>query len=240
MNFDPAALETRLDYAFRDRSLLARALTHPSRLQEEPGLAESNQRLEFLGDAVLQLVLTEALFRQYPAEREGALSKRRATLANGAFLADLARELGLKPALRLSSSEEATGGRERASTLEDAFEALVGAVFLDAGLDEVRRVVLRLYGPLDRRLAAAGDEENPKGRLQELVQPRHGNSALRYEVLRIEGEDHARRYEVAVYLQDRPLSTGRGTSKKTAEEAAAREALAALQGGQTQGVPGPG
>lgn len=229
MNAATAEIEARLDHVFRDRSLLARALTHPSRLPEAPDLAESNQRLEFLGDAVLQFVLTEALFALYPEDREGALSRRRAILANGTFLAALARELGLDGALRLGAGEEASGGRERASALEDAFEALLGAVFLDGGIDEARRVLLRVYGPLEQRLAAAEGTENPKGRLQELVQPVHGNSALRYEVLRTEGEDHARRYEVAVYLQDRQLGTGRGTSKKSAEEAAAREALAALQ-----------
>jgi ribonuclease-3 len=223
---DPVAqLEARLDHVFRDRSLLERALTHPSLLPERPGLTESNQRLEFLGDAVLQLVLTEALFGLYPAEREGILSKHRAALANGPFLARLAREIGLDLALRLGTSEEATGGRARPSALEDAFEAMVGAVYLDADLAEARRVVTRIYGSYEERLTAIGDSENPKGRLQELMQPLHGNHALRYEVVRTEGEDHARSYEVSVYLLDRPIGTGRGSSKKSAEEAAARDAL---------------
>jgi ribonuclease-3 len=227
---DPVAqLEARLDHAFRDRSLLERALTHPSLLPERPGLTESNQRLEFLGDAVLQLVLTEALFGLYPAEREGILSKHRAALANGSFLARLAREIGLDLALQLGSSEEATGGRARPSALEDAFEAMVGAVYLDADLAEARRVVSRIYGSYEERLTAIGDSENPKGRLQELMQPLHGNHALRYEVVRTEGEDHARSYEVSVYLLERPIGNGRGTSKKSAEEAAARDALDALR-----------
>jgi ribonuclease III len=221
-------LEARIGHAFRDRELLARAVTHPSYLQDRPDIAESNQRLEFLGDAVLQLILTESLFDLYPGEREGVLSKRRAALANGVFLAQLAREIGLEAALRLAASEESTGGRTRASALEDAFEALIGAVYLDSDLDKVRGVVLRLYGPLADRLAGVEDVENPKGRLQELVQPVHGNNALRYEVVRIEGEDHAREFEVEIRLKDRPLGTGRGTSKKAAEEAAARVALAAI------------
>ncbi|HVS51229.1 MAG TPA: ribonuclease III [Opitutaceae bacterium] len=222
-------LQARIGHAFRDRSLLARAITHPSFLPEHPEAAESNQRLEFLGDAVLQLVLTEALFQLFPADREGVLSKRRAALANGTFLAQLAREIGLDACLRLGTSEESTGGRDRASSLEDSFEALVGAIYLDAGLDAARRVVLALYGPLAERLASGVEVENPKGQLQELVQPIHGNSALRYDVLRTEGEDHAREYEVAVYLFDRALGTGRGSSKKLAEEAAARVALANWQ-----------
>ena len=227
MNEPTSQLETRLDHVFRDRSLLARALTHPSLLPERPDLAESNQRLEFLGDAVLQLVLTESLFTLFPDAREGLLSRRRAALANGTFLAQLAREIGLDLALRLGASEEATGGRTRAAALEVAFEALVGAVHLDSDFAEVRRVVLRIYGPLDGRLAIVENLENPKGRLQEFMQPLHGNNAVRYEVVRTEGEDHARNYEVAVFLLDRQLGRGRGSSKKLAEEAAARAALMA-------------
>jgi ribonuclease III len=224
-----AQLETRIDYTFRNRALLERAITHPSYLQDRPDLVESNQRLEFLGDAVLQLVLTEALFELFPGDREGVLSKRRAALANGAFLASLAREIGVDVALRLSLSEESTGGRQRAAALGDAFEAVVGAVYLDSDLAHARRVVLALYGSIPERLALVEDVENPKGRLQELVQPVHGNNALRYEIVRITGEDHAREYEVAVHLLDRMLGTGRGSSKKVAEEAAARVALNAIQ-----------
>lgn len=228
MNDPIDQLETRIDYVFRHRALLERALTHPSFLQDHPDAAESNQRFEFLGDAVLQLVLTEALFNLFPGDREGVLSKRRAALANGVFLARLAREIGLDACLRLGNSEESTGGRARASALEDALEALIGAIYLDSDLPTVRRVVRALYGDLPARLALVEDIENPKGRLQERVQPVHGNNALRYEVVHIEGEDHAREYEVAVYLRDRSLGIGRGPSKKAAEEAAARQALSTL------------
>lgn len=228
MNESFVQLQTRLAYTFRDSSLLERALTHSSFLPDHPG-AESNQRLEFLGDAVLQLVLTDALFQLFPADREGLLSKRRAALANGPFLAQLARELGLDASLRLGTSEESTGGRTRSSALEDAFEALLGAIYLDSDLPTVRRIVLALYGDFSTRLATTEDTGNPKGRLQELVQPDHGNHALRYVVLRTEGEDHARQYEVAVFLLDRQLGTGRGPSKKLAEEAAAHAALDTLK-----------
>lgn len=221
-------LEIRIDHVFRQRALLERAVTHPSLLQDRPDLVESNQRLEYLGDAVLQLILTEALFELFPGDREGLLSKRRSALANGVFLARLAREIGLERALQLGASEEATGGRSRAGALEDAFEAMIGAIFLDSNFETARRIVLNLYGPLPERLAIVEDVENPKGRLQERVQPTHGNTALRYEVLGIQGEDHAREYEVAVFLHDRQLGTGRGSSKKQAEEAAARAGLAAL------------
>lgn len=230
MNEPLARLQARLGHAFRDAALLERAVTHPSYLPENPSTAESNQRLEFLGDAVLQLVLTEVLFGFFPADREGQLSQRRAALAKGAFLHQLAREIGLDACLRLGTSEEATGGRTRASALEDAFEALVGALYLDSDLPTTRRIVLGIYGPLSDRLALESSD-NPKGRLQELVQPKHGNEALRYEVIRTLGEDHAREFEVTVYLLNRPLGTGRGTSKKLAEESAARVALEALQTG---------
>jgi ribonuclease-3 len=220
----------RIGHSFGDPGLLARALTHPSYLPEHPEALESNQRLEFLGDAVLQLILTESLFELYPGEREGGLSRRRAALTNGAFLASLARESGLDACLRLGTSEEATGGRNRASALEDAFEALVGALYLDGGLSAARSAVAAIYGDLAGRLASIGDTDNPKGRLQELLQPVHGNHALRYEVIATEGADHARAYEIAVYVLDRELGRGRGPSKKLAEEAAARTALIALDG----------
>jgi ribonuclease-3 len=227
---DPLAqLELRIGHTFGDRTLLERAVTHLSYLADHPAVTESNQRLEFLGDAVLQILIAEELFHLFPEEREGMLSKRRALLVNGGFLAALAREIGLDQCLRLGASEEATGGRSRVSALGDAMEALVGAVYLDSHIDNARRVVRDLYGPLPARLALVEEVENPKGRLQELVQPLHGNTALRYEVLGIEGEDHAREYSVAVFLHDRQLGAGRGSSKKQAEEAAAREALLTMQ-----------
>jgi ribonuclease III len=218
------AFQLRLGHRFARASLLDEALTHPSFLQDEPAAA-TNQRLEFLGDAVIQLVLTDALFHRYPDEREGRLSRRRSALTSGPFLASLARDLGLPVHLRVGAGEESTGGRERPAALEDALEAIAGAIYCDAGLEAARGVILGWYGDLDARLAALERGDNPKGRLQELIQPRHGNDALRYEVVVTEGEDHARSFEVVVRLHDQVLGRGRGTSKKLAEEAAAREAL---------------
>jgi ribonuclease-3 len=220
-----AALQGRLGHTFRDPALLVCAVTHPSYLADHSGPAESNQRLEFLGDAVLLLVLTDELFRLFPGEREGALSQRRAALLRGGFLARLAREAGLDACLRLSASEDRAGGRNRPAALEDAFEALVGALYLDGGLENTRRVVQALYGPLTDRLDTLVGADNPKGRLQELVQPEHGNIALHYEVVKVGGTAHAREFEVEVRLHDDRLGTGRGSSKKLAEEAAARAAL---------------
>jgi len=224
-----AALQQRLDYRFRDQALLLEALTHASFAQENPDGGPHNQRLEFLGDAVLHFILTDALFRTSTAEREGVLSRRRAILSKGKFLTQLARDLQLDAGLRLSKGEEETGGRTRASSLEDAFEALVGAIYLDSDLQTTQRVVLAWYGPLEERLALADDAENPKGRLQELVQPEHGNVALKYELLATTGPRHAREFEVAVSLHGEKLGTGKGPSKKVAEEVAARAALATLR-----------
>ena len=221
-------LQERIGYKFSNASLLESAVTHPSWLQDHPDAKESNQRLEFLGDAVLQLVLTDALFQLYPDEREGVLTQHRASLGRGVFLAQLAREIGLDASLRLGASEESGGGRTRASALEDALEALIGAIYLDSDLSTVRRVVLGLYGPLVSRLALT-TADNPKGRLQELVQPQHGNDALRYDVTNVGGADHARAYEVSVFLLQRRIGTGRGTSKKLAEEEAAKAALKSLK-----------
>lgn len=222
-------LQERLVYTFRDLRLLECALTHPSFLQDNPQVTESNQRLEFLGDAVVQLILTETLYQLFPTDREGSLSKRRSALSKGVFLSGLAGDLGLHAGLKLSASEEQSGGRTRPSTLEDAFEAVIGAIYLDSDLPTTRRVLVGLYGSIPERLNETQPAENPKGQLQELIQPQHGNHALRYVVIHVSGQDHAREYEATVFLNDQLLGTGRGMSKKTSEEAAARAALVVLR-----------
>ncbi len=207
--------------------MLETAVTHSSFAQEHAG-SENNQRLEFLGDAVLQILVAEELYRQFPSDREGQLSRNRALLVNGGFLAQLATEIGLETCLRLGASEATTGGRTRVSTLGDAFEALIGAIYLDSNFATVRRIGRAIYGDFAQRLSEPAKTDNPKGRLQERVQPLHGNTALRYAVTRCEGMDHVRLFDVAVHLNDRLIGSGRGTSKKLAEEAAARAALATL------------
>lgn len=235
MSRDLQDLQARIGYVFHDPSRLEQALTHPSLAHGQPAAGENNQRLEFLGDSVLQLILTEALFSLYPKDREGELSPRRAVLSDGRFLSGLAREIGLDRCLRLAAHEEAAGGRRRDAALEDAFEALVGAIHLDAGLEGARRTVLAIYGDLGQRLAASAPRANPKGRLQEIVQAEQGLQALRYELVSTAGADHELEFEVAVFLLGRRLGSGRGSSKKQAEEEAARAALAALgQGGSGQ------
>jgi ribonuclease-3 len=223
------ALQKRLGYTFRDPALLAEALRHASYLQDNPDGGAHNQRLEFLGDSVLHFILTDALFRQFTEEREGVLSRRRAGLTKGEFLSQLARDLGVDAGLQLGQSEEDAGGRGRASILEDALEAIIGAIYLDSDFATVQAVVTQWYGSLSERLALTEGKENPKGQLQEIVQPAHGNGALRYDVVNATGPKHAREYEVSVFLNDEHLGTGKGTSKKSAEEEAARAALVTLR-----------
>ncbi len=218
-------LQTRIDHVFKEQRFLTQALTHRSYLADHAEVTVSNQRLEFLGDAVLQLIMTDLLFALYPGEQEGGLSKRRASLTNGTFLVEVAKEANIDTCIRLGTSEESSGGRSRASSLEDACEALIGAVYLDGGFEAAKKTVLALYGDIAQRLEGSSSRDNPKGRLQEIIQPIHGNHALRYEVILEEGEDHAKAFEVAVYLLDKELGRGRGHSKKIAEEAAARQAL---------------
>ncbi len=224
MESELIAFEERIGHRFKDRALLECALAHPSLQQDEPG-AENNQRLEFLGDAVLQLVVTERLHALYPDEREGDLTRRRATLTRGEFLAALARGFEVPRVLRVSQAERGTGGHERAAALEDAIEALVAAVYLDSGWENTRSVLLTWLGDIDERIRTFEHGSNPKGELQELVQPRHGNNALAYRVVNIDGPPHERRFEVEVLIRDNVVGRGTGASKKEAEESAAREAL---------------
>lgn len=224
MEAELAAFQERIGHRFRDRRLLERALSHPSLQQDEPG-AENNQRLEFLGDAVLQLVVSERLHTLYPEDREGDLTRRRATLTRGAFLTSLARSFDMPRVLRVSQAERSAGGHERPAALEDAIEALVAAIYLDSDWETTRRVLLGWFGDIDERIRTFERGANPKGELQELVQPRHGNNALAYRVANIEGPPHERRFEVEVLIHGRVVGRGTGASKKEAEEAAAREAL---------------
>jgi ribonuclease-3 len=217
-------LESRIGYTFGDPDLLRRSLTHPSLLQENDE-KEHNQRLEFLGDAVLGMVIAELLFSTFPEEREGHLTRARSILVRGRQLASLAREIDLNQHLRVSEAEEAAGGRERESILEDAFEALIGAVYLDGGLPAARSVVQQVYGSLTDRLEMAEAGINPKGRLQERLQPEVPSEAIDYRVVDASGPDHRKSFTIELWILERLAGRGQGPSKKAAEEAAAAEAL---------------
>jgi ribonuclease-3 len=225
---DLAELQVRLGHSFRDEGLLRLALTHPSVAHEAGTATAHNQRLEFLGDSVLGLVLSRALYEKIPEAHEGALTKSRARLVNAGSLAAHARALGLGAHLVLSRGEENTGGRRRASALADAFEAVLGAVFLDGGLEAARAFVLREFAGDFSALAGASDIENPKGELQELLQSRSPR-APEYETLSASGPGHDPVFECAVRHDGAELARGAGKSKKAAESAAALAALEKLR-----------
>ena len=223
-----AELQIRLGHSFRDEKLLRLALTHPSVAHEANAVTAHNQRLEFLGDAVLGLVLSRELFEKFSTADEGALTKARAKLVNAVALAARARELGLGAHLVLSRGEENTGGRERASALADAFEALLGAIFLDGGFDAARGFVRREFAAEFGALAEASNIENPKGELQEILQAR-SPLAPEYDFISASGPDHDRIFECAVRHAGVELARGTGKSKKAAESAAALAALEKLR-----------
>jgi ribonuclease-3 len=225
---DLTEFQARLDYKFRDEGLLRLALTHPSVAREGGGLQPHNQRLEFLGDAVLQLVLTQQLYEKFPAFDEGPLTKARAKLVNRRALAERARALDLGAHLILSRGEEMSGGRERASALADAFEALLGAIFLDGGFAAAREFILREFGTAFGELSVLPGIENPKGELQELLQAR-SPEAPEYHVVSVVGPDHDRVFECTVQHEGVELTRGSGKSKKAAESDAALAALKKLR-----------
>ncbi len=226
---DLAALQQRLGYQFRDDNLLRLALTHPSVAHESGRAVEHNQRLEFLGDAVLGLVLTQKLYEQFPGHEEGPLTKARAQLVNHKTLAASAQLLNLGEHLILSRGEEMHGGRERASALADALEALLGAIFLDGGFETARAFILREFASGFGELHALPLMENPKGELQELLQA-HSPNAPEYRTISVSGPDHDRDFEVVVQHEGRELARGVGKSKKSAESEAALAALKTLRG----------
>jgi len=206
-----------------DEDLLCQAVTHRSYAYEEGGLPH-NERLEFLGDSVLGIVVTEFIYLQYPQMPEGQLAKLRAAVVNARALADVARTLGVGDCLLLGRGELGTGGREKASILADAMEAVIGAVYVDGGLDAARDVVLPLFAPLMESAVAEPGGGDHKSELQELV-ARLGDPAPVYE-LADEGPDHDKRFFARVLVGDVVVGEGEGRSKKTAEQAAARAALA--------------
>jgi ribonuclease-3 len=219
-------LAERIGHRFVGRELLGQALSHRSWCSEHGGRA-SNERLEFLGDAVLGLVVAEHTFRGYPELSDGMLSKVRAAVVNAHVLAEVAAELGISDHLRLGKGEDASGGRTKVSILADTLEAVIGAVYLDAGLDPARHLVLSL---LEARIAVAvGEpgESDHKSRLQE-VAVRLGNGVPRYDVKGF-GPDHSRRYLATVYVAGQHLGTGEGRSKKDAEQVAAQVACESLE-----------
>jgi ribonuclease III len=223
------ALEARLALAFADRKTALAALTHKSYVNEhrdEDGLCD-NERLEFLGDAVIDLAVSHRLMEKFPGAREGELSKMRAAVVDEQGLAEMARALELGSLLRLGRGEELTGGRRKASLLADAMEAVVAAIYLEAGLGPVLVLIERFLGEAFARASAGTLDRDWKTQLQELAQSRL-RATPRYRVVAEHGPDHSKLFEVETDLRGELVGRGTGRSKKDAEQAAARFALDAL------------
>lgn len=218
--------QRKLGYFFKDLSLLKMALTHPSVAHEQgPGVTVyHNQRLEFLGDAVLQLVLTRELYMKFPGFGEGPLTKARAQLVNRRMLAEHGKRLGIGEHLQISRGEEISGGRERPSSLADAYEAVVGALFLDSSYETARDFILREFNDVFKEVRDLPTIDNPKGELQELLQAAT-NEAPQYKLESTTGPDHDRIFECTVHHRGTELGRGTGKNKKEAESQAAFMAL---------------
>ena len=221
-------LQKRLGYSFKTSELLELALTHPSVNHEQSKTLNNNQRLEFLGDSVLQMIISTELYRQFPTRDEGTLSKARARMVNRDALAEQAMQIKLGKELVLSRGEERNGGRKRASALADAFEALLGAIFLDGGFVKVKKFIHAQFAKAFTDVDADRHAGNPKGELQEILQSKNAVTP-EYRLLDAQGPDHDRFFECAVRHCGNELARGTGKSKKTAETDAATKAILLLR-----------
>ena len=220
-------LEEKLGYTFQNRALLENALTHSSYANENRHTgAQSNERLEFLGDSVLGMVTADYLYRVHPDLPEGDLTRTRAALVCEGSLVEVAQQLELGTYLKLGKGEDAGGGRERPSIVADAVEAVLAAVYLDGGIGSARKIIQRFI--LDREEEKSGSRDY-KTALQELVQ-RESGQVLAYRLVGSTGPDHAKRFQVEVELNGTPVGAGEGRSKKEAEQMAAKAAIAKLKG----------
>lgn len=219
------SLEAALGYTFRDRVLLLTALTHRSYVHETPGVPNvTNERLEFLGDSVLAFITAEHLYRTHPLFSEGDLTNMRAALVKAPTLASFARSIGLGAHLRLGRGEEANRGREREPILAATLEAVIGALWLEAGIAATQRFVLGLIAPEAERLVTGGSFKDDKSLFQEMAQARLGHTPV-YRIVTEAGPSHRRIYTVEVAVGDLVIARGEGKSKRRAEQAAAHQAL---------------
>lgn len=224
----PEQVSKRLNLPFENYFLLSRALTHRSYLNENKDAIEDNERLEFLGDAVLDFIVAEWLYNHYPEKPEGDLTRLRAALVHTDQLAKFAKEIKLGQALRLGRGEIQAGGRERLTLLCDAFEALIGALYLQGGIQAVNQFMMPLLENVVDEIFINHLDEDTKSRLQEWAQG-NGYTSPKYVLIGEEGPDHAKNFEMEVRIGKKPYGRGTGSSKQTAEKAAAREALMALR-----------
>jgi len=219
------SLEEKLGIKFNDQQLLENAFVHRSYLNENSGFKlPSNERLEFLGDAVLQVTVSEYLYKTYPNDPEGQLTNYRASIVNSKTLANVSSELGLGEYLMLSRGEEASGGRARPYLLANTFESLLGVIYLDQGLETARKFVHQHIIPKLSPIIEQSLYKDFKSRLQEVSQEKLSQTPA-YQVLKEEGPDHAKNFTVGVYLGNELVGEGLGSSKQIAEQEAAKQAL---------------
>ncbi|MBE0447981.1 MAG: ribonuclease III [Actinobacteria bacterium] len=222
-----AKAEKYLGIMFNNKGLLFQALTHRS-YSFEKDLPETNEKLEFLGDSILNLLVTEYIYHKFPELNEGDLAKLRANIVNANFLAEIAQELHIGECILMGKGAEQTGGRTRVSILGDALEAIIGALYLDQGMEATKEFVLKNFKSLIDERASLGQFGDPKTRLQELVMATYGNIP-RYRTVEEYGPVHDRSFVVKVYINDQVWGQGVGKSKKKAEQGAAKEALKKLR-----------
>lgn len=220
--------ERRLGFSFKDKDLLKRALTHRSFAFEAKAVVETNEKLEFLGDSVLNFVITDFIFRRFPKFDEGRLAELRANLVNMDTLANLARRMDLGRCIFMGRGAELTGGREKASILADCFEAVLGAIYLDLGIEEARGFILREFRDVIFQQVTRRELADFKTILQEYAMDKIGVMPI-YEIVQEEGPVHERTFYAQVSIGGEILGQGMGRSKKKAERAAAKEALEALR-----------
>jgi len=220
-------LQDTLGYHYQNPQLLQTALTHRSYLNEDRSVPQSNERSEFLGDAILELVTSEFLYLKYPQSPEGELTSLRAKIVQTRTLATLAQEIGIGDYLRMSKGEKASGGMTNASLLADTIEAIIGSMYLDGGLHVVKDFIHKFLLDKYENIIKIAEVEDWKSRLQELVQAK-GDIAPTYQVIKEEGPDHDRIFTIQVNYFQQPQETGTGKSKQNAQQAAARKALEKL------------
>ena len=214
----------KLGYRFRNESLLRRALTHSSVAVEQHHFGEDNERLEYLGDAVLEFLVSRYLFDSYPEMREGALTRLRSSLVCEEALASAARSAGLGEYVLLSRGEEQSGGRQKESILSDAFEAVLAAIYLDGGIDEAKRIV-DTYVISSEKLASRSSSKDCKTAFQEMIHADHKGRSVRYELVNEDGPDHRKTFTMRVLVDDIEWGIGSGPSKQAAGQNAARMAI---------------
>ena len=221
-------LESSLGYSFRNKDTLATALMHSSFKFESQTIKQDNQRLEFLGDAVLSLIVSDYLMKKFPAFAEGKLTTLRTQFTSGKALAMIGKKIDLGDQLKLGKGERRSGGDKRASNIEDAMEAIMGAAYLDGGLKAVNKIFLKLFVPMVEISPESSLKINPKGRLQEITQRKWGMNPV-YHVLSEKGLPHSKTFVVEVLINSKPAGKGKGSSKREAEEVAASMAIEKLQ-----------